>query len=490
MDLVALLPLILLVAFIAGGVLLTTAAVLQKPGRLAIVLVLMICVASQPSTYGLSAPNPLGLFYVMGINTFYFSLYQLLVLTLWGVVVFFVPKPTYPDGRNPWRLIFMGYWSFGVTLMAWMLADSSPWFSNDWLMSVFWKSSYPYLLWQGIFLYIIYSTLTHRADLRRLGLLMVAAVTINHLWGMFRYVALGGDPQNAYALMEHLSVKITFWDISDSVMATFLVGYGIWCLLMKPDVKRSRRLMYAGIVLLGAASVVLSSRRTAQGGLIFALIGILICLPKGKRGIIVLVMAAMIPAALVVTAQRSKDSSGSLIDKVFLDVGTSKFENPRQSRFYEWKRAWMSLKESPVVGLGPRGSFRVIDDEGLKYHRNNFGFVHSGWGHILLKTGFLGLGIFLTMLGVFVVNVARSWSRIPDSLRPMCVGAVAALFASLPNFTVGTPIVEIRTMFVIAAMMAILMACARLARQPRDPEQHEPEMHAAHVPILSDEVVV
>ena len=51
-------------------------------------------------------------------------------------------------------------------------------------------------------------------------------------------------------------------------------------------------------------------------------------------------MAAMIPAAVVVTAQRSKDSSGSIIDKVFLDVSTSKFENPRQSRFYEWKRAW------------------------------------------------------------------------------------------------------------------------------------------------------
>ena len=485
MSLMALLPLVLLVAFVAGGVLLTTGAVLQKPGRLAIGLVLLICFASQPSTYGLSAPNPLGMIYVLGINTFYLSLFQMLLLTLWGVVVFFVPKPTYPDGHNPWRLIFWGYWSFALTLVAWMLADTSPWFSNDWLMSVFWKSSYPYLLWQGLFLYIIYTTLSNRADLRRLALLMVGMIALNHTWGMFRYAALGGDPQNAYAMMEHLSVKITFWDISDSVLATFLVGYGIWCLLMKPDATLSRRLMYAAIVLLGAASVVLSSRRTAQGGLVFALIGILICLPKGKRGIVVLVMAAMIPAALVVTAQRSKDSSGSIFDKVFLDVSRSKFESPRQSRFYEWNRAWMTLKESPVVGLGPRGTFRVIDDEGLKYHRNNFGFVHSGWGHILLKTGFLGLGIFLVMLGVFVVNVARAWSRIPDSLRPMSVGAVAALFASLPNFTVGTPIVEIRTMFVIAAMMAILMACARLARQSQEPEPDE-----AQDSILLDRVAV
>ena len=124
-----------------------------------------------------------------------------------------------------------------------------------------------------MFLYIIYATLTSRTDLRRLALLMVAVITLNHLWGMFRYVALGGDPQNAYAMMEHLSVKITFWDISDSVLATFLVGYGIWCLLMKPDTQRSRSLMYVGIVLLGVASVVLSSRRTAQGGLGLALAG-------------------------------------------------------------------------------------------------------------------------------------------------------------------------------------------------------------------------
>lgn len=462
--LAAMLPMVLLALLIGGGTLVFATLMVKRPGVVAMGLVALFCVASQPSTYGLGAPSPLGLFYTMGANTFYLSLLQIFVLMLWGICLFLLPKPVDALGQRPWTPLFAGYALFALIILGWLLADPAEWFSVPWLKNILWANAVHYVVWQGIIIYTLYTALHQRADLRRVGKVMLVALTLNHLWGMFRYVVLGGDPQNAYATMEKLSVKITFWDINDSVLGCFLVGYCIWWLLARPHTRGGSRWLHVLVLLLGLASVVLSSRRTAQLGLVFALAGVVLCLPRGKRGLVILVATLMIPLALIVTAQRSRDQSGSLIDRVMLDAKHDRFEDPRQSRFYEWKRAWMTIRENPVLGLGPKGSFNVIDDEGLKYHKRNFAFMHSGWGHILLKTGFVGLSIYLSILGFLIFKVARAWSGIPVSLKPLGVGAIASLFASLPNFTVGTPVIEIRTMWVIGMMMALLMQLVRLSK--------------------------
>lgn len=443
-----------------------TATVLMRPAWVAAALILMVCVATQPSSYATADITMLSKVYVLGMNTFYLSLYEIALLVIFVTTLVLVPKPESSQATDIWRKMFLAYLALAFLFFLYVLADSSEVFSDSWLLN-FEKSTFVTVLWQGIFVYVCTTLLWSRRDVRRLTVWMVTAVVLNHLWGMLRYAALGGDPQNAYAALEKLALKITFWDINDSVMAAFLVGYGLFRLLAEPGRPRHWRWLDFGVVLLGIVSIALSARRTAQGGLVLALLGILMCLPKGKRGIVILVLASCIPLALIVTAQRST-GSGSVIDKVMLDVKSSKVEDPRKSRFYEWRRAWLSIKESPWVGLGPKGAFRVIDDTGLEYHRHNFGFMHSGIGHLLLKSGFLGLSLYLFVLGVFVLNIKRSWAGLPNSVRPLCVGAVAGLCASLPNFVTGTPIIEIRTMLAMGVFMSVLIICSRFSSGHRE----------------------
>jgi O-antigen ligase len=457
----ALIQYTVLVMMMGSLVLVAVGGVLARPVWVATGLILVVCVATQPSSYGMTDITLLSKIYALGMNTFYLSLFEIGLLLIWVCTLFLIPRPTFPLKQDMWHKIFIAYALLALMMLLFVMADRSEVFSDEWLMN-FDKFTFVTLLWQGIFVYICTKCLSTRRDMRTLMVAMVTTITLNHVWGLFRYAVLGGDPQNAYASLEKLALKITFWDINDSVMAAFLIGYGLFRFLAEPQRSVKLKSLDIGLILLAVASIALSARRTAQGGLVFALLGTLICLPKGKRGVVILVMALSIPVALIATAQRSS-GSGSVIDKVMLDVKSSKVDDPRNSRFYEWKRAWASIQESPWIGLGPKGAFRVIDDTGLEYHRHNFGFMHSGFGHILLKTGFIGLSLYLFILGVLIYNVKRTWAGLPNAVRPACVGAVASLFASLPNFTVGTPLVEIRTMLCMGVMMSILIVCSRFS---------------------------
>ena len=68
-------------------------------------------------------------------------------------------------------------------------------------------------------------------DLRLLLWIILICTAGREAFGLVRYAFLGGDPQNAYANLEGLNIKITFWDINDSIIAALIVGFCGWKLL-------------------------------------------------------------------------------------------------------------------------------------------------------------------------------------------------------------------------------------------------------------------
>jgi O-antigen ligase len=164
-------------------------------------------------------------------------------------------------------------------------------------------------------------------------------------------------------------------------------------------------------------------------------------------------------------ALRSGDSKIPFLEKVLIDVNTDPNSDPRDSRFYELETAWKTVREEPFFGVGPSGSFKVTSPAGLYYHQGKYDFVHSGFGHVLLKTGFVGLFIFIGIFFTFILYVKRGWKALLPEYKALAVGAMCGFVAQMPNFFFGPPVIEIRTMQVGGLLFAIPMICIALSRR-------------------------
>ena len=94
-----------------------------------------------------------------------------------------------------------------------------------------------------------------------------------------------------------------------------------------------------------------------------------------------------------------------------------------------------------------------------------------GFGHILMKTGFIGLFIFCGLFVVYLRQLRICWGRVPPPWRALAVGSVCAFAAQLPNMIFGTPIGEIRTMQLLGLMLAIPFVLSGIFREAKSPAQ-------------------
>jgi len=178
----------------------------------------------------------------------------------------------------------------------------------------------------------------------------------------------------------------------------------------------------------------------------------------------------MLPLALYQYNKRVDDSGLSLVEKVLSPEQTGKyFVDPRYRRAYEWEVAKRDIFKNPWLGVGPAGRFNPPSYRGLEYHQGNYGFIHSGFGHVLLKTGVVGLTLFVSIFAVYVAVVFKQWRRANDHHRAYLAASLAAILASVPNLISGTPLIELRTMLVMGVAFAIPAMVARAAHAERYP---------------------
>ena len=407
--------------------------------------------------------------YVKGTRTFFFSFLDMMIFGTWLLAVAYgqlwqrVREPLIPLSKYYllFAVLFFGHVAAGMldpkhhTLLD---------FSGAGVINV---------LWQGMFVSLLLMTIRTERDLRILLWIILVCTAGREAFGLLRYAFLGGDPQNAYANIEGLDIKITFWDINDSIIAALIVGFCGWKLLAE-RVKGWEGLAYSVLGLMALLVPLLSSRRTAQGGLLLAMVVLFLLLPRGRRWPIILAVVLMAPLAVELTSQRSQVNAASIVEKLFPDVKTSSVSDPRRSRFYELTTAWETVRESPAFGLGPAGEFRVTDSFGLEYKKGRYDYVHSGFGHMLMKMGFIGLFIFCGLFVVYLREFRICWRRVPPSWRALAVGSVCAFAAQLPNMVFGTPIGEIRSMQLLGLLLAIPFVLSKVFREAESPAPARP----------------
>ncbi len=440
---------------------------LAWPRQLLMVFVACMVSLASSSGYGYEDPTDANVFWVKGTRSLFFSFVEMGVFGAWLAMLF---RHAWQREKQTWLPTSKYYLAFGIILLGWALVGLAE--PRHALLLDLSQRGFTDLLWQGMLATLLVSVVRTPADLKRLTLILIVCLAGRHIFGLVRYAAFGGDPQNIYATVGASKVRITFFDINDSMLAVVMFALCSWRVLVDRLLWSGRWWLFAGGAFMALLIPLLSARRTAQIGLLLGTLVITALLPRGRRWPAVVVLVLAIPLSLAVQGQRSTLRQGSLIDKTFSDVTSDFQSDPRRSRFHELRTAWETLKESPILGLGPSGKFKVFDSTGLEYHSGYYDFVHSGFGHIFLKTGLLGLALFCSLLVAWGRYVARGWPRIAEAHRGLAVAAIAGLAALLPTLLVGTPIVELRTMLLMGFLMALPIVCARVGAVAAAPVRH------------------
>jgi hypothetical protein len=225
-----------------------------------------------------------------------------------------------------------------------------------------------------------------------------------------------------------------------------------------------KRALLLGLFAMEIATVALSFRRSSLVGLGLMFAVLLWQLPWQRRilcggvGIAALVIGA---ATLMKERLQFNTQRTGFLSSLLYDVGPGRATEV--SRFYELEAAAKSLDGQWLFGLGSWGTFYGNEDA-LDYHFGKFDFVHSGFGHLVLKSGLVGLLMFLALLSACVLHYFRYRAAMRGNSALLADMSMAGLLFWSPTLLIGTPIIEFRSMLLIGMTLAMVYLHPQLVR--------------------------
>jgi hypothetical protein len=309
-----------------------------------------------------------------------------------------------------------------------------------------------------VFMYLVIMAFQNEKDAQRLLYVILALALVRGLFGLARYVWFGGDPANPYRNFDGFDIKILFFDIGDNFVAGLAAFCAAW-LLSSSEVRLSffNRVFLWSLLALEIGAVALSFRRAALLGLGLMFLLLLARLPMRKMIQFGALAAGGLALIAVVFFQSrlqyvGHGASKGILAALMFDVNPNK--DVSQSRFYELYAAAQSVGDNWLFGLGTWGKF-TGDQDALSYHMGVFDFIHSGFGHIIMKTGVVGLVLFSLLLIAYVSYYVRHRKLVTGFRRLLADAGLAGLLFWIPTLLIGTPIIEFRTMLLIGFTLAL-----------------------------------
>ncbi|WP_292934034.1 O-antigen ligase family protein [Noviherbaspirillum sp.] len=307
-----------------------------------------------------------------------------------------------------------------------------------------------------IFMYVVIMALDKDKDSTRLLVTVLALAGIRAAFGAVRYFLFDGDSANPYRNFEGLDIKIFFFDINDNFVASLAAFCAAW-LLTTPQFRMRwyTRLLILMFIGLEIAAVALSFRRSSLIGLALMFGFLFLQLPGRRKMVFALLGAsALVVVASVFFQQRLQfNTTGGILESLIYDIAPDR-GGIKENRFYELYAAAQSMDGNWLFGRGTWGTF-VGDKDALSYHGNDFSFVHSGFGHVLLKTGFVGLTLFVCILGAYVSFYRKHRNSLAGKERLIADAGFAGFLFWIPTLLIGTPIIEFRSMMMLGFSLAL-----------------------------------
>jgi hypothetical protein len=430
---------------------------LKAPKVVAIAMMAVLFWFSS-STWGqLQADNTI---YARGVGQLSFSLINLVLFVAGSAIL--IRKMVDRAYPNLAPSLTAYFWGFAFLLLAHVIVAIA---SGVDILAALSYTGIINVLNMLIFMYLAIMAFRDERGRNRLLATIIVLAGLRAAFGIVRYIWFGGDTANPYGNFERLDIKILFFDMGDNFVASLAAFCAAW-LLTEPSVRLSffRRIALYGFLGLEIAAVTLSFRRAALVGLALMFIFLLYRVPSRKRIQLLLMAGVIFVTGVAIFFQHRLQyvthGDGNLLTSLVYDLmqdSNSGSDTP-SGRWYElWAAAQSIDATAPggwLFGLGTWGSF-TGDQELLDYHFGKFDFVHSGFGHIVLKTGLIGLLLFLGMLIKFVRFYFRHCRSLSGNGRLIADAGFAGFLFWIPTLMIGTPIIEFRTMLLLGLTLAL-----------------------------------
>ncbi len=454
-------PFLLLLAALLS-VPIVIAVCLRAPAMVTLGFVTILCVFSS-STWGqLQEENTI---YARGTGIFAFSLLNLLLWT--AAAAMLIRTKTQGSIIKTQGLSLQSPFPLFLTAFSFMLLGHLVLglMSGIEAMAVFGYNGIINVLNMTLFALLILSTINSEQHRRQLLLWLLGLAALRATFGLVRYQFSGGDTANPYRNFEKLDLKLVYFDIADNYIAALAAFCIAWLLLM-PGVRMSlhKRALLLGLFAMEVATVALSFRRSSLVGLGLMFAVLLWQLPWQRRilcggvGIAALIIGA---ATLMRERLQFNTQRTGFLSSLLYDVGPGRATEV--SRFYELEAAAKSLDGQWLFGLGSWGTFYGNEDA-LDYHFGKFDFVHSGFGHLVLKSGLIGLLMFLALLVACISHYFRHRPAMRGNSALLADMSMAGLLFWSPTLLIGTPIIEFRSMLLIGMTLAMVYLHPQLVR--------------------------
>lgn len=334
-------------------------------------------------------------------------------------------------------------------------------------------SGFSNIVWMAPLISLVLLSFRTREQVIELAHFIMLAGLGRALFGLVRWAAFGGDPNNVYANMNAIKIRLTFFDINDSLLCT--VAFAIAAVHLFQAHKFDRPKFWRAVewmtLVCTALCVVLSYRRSAWIGFLLAFVVVMFRFPVKRRLHLTVAGLPLVGAALAYVAVRrlaqTKGAGGGLSGLVY-DMQSKRF-GPESHRVLELKLALSDFLSRPITGIGSWGRYNGY--QYIPWQNNPDGglFLHSGVLHIALKSGLLGMALLIGTIAAFVLFARRALRSLPPELLGIGTAGVAGIAFMIPDLLVGTPFPQVRTTQMLAFCLALpylAMAVAKLAPAP------------------------
>ena len=414
------------------------------------------------TSYGSLAASTPGI-YSRGSGVLFFPLLLWCMFGAWicaRVSAGFQRYPAPPCNLRPW-------------FMAWFLLlgahVSVALFSNVTLAEALAPSGFSNIIWMAPLVSLLLLSFRTREDAIELSRFIMLAGLGRALFGLVRWAAFGGDPNNVYANMNAIKIKLTFFDINDSLLCT--VAFAIAAVNLFQVVKTKRSLFWTAVdwatLCTTVACIVLSYRRTSWIGFMLAFLIIMMRFPLQRRMQMLVLGAPVVGAGLLYAAIKrlgqTKGASGGL-SSLFYDMSSRRF-GAESERVLELKFALADFFSHPFTGIGTWGRYSGYQHISWQTGQDGGLFLHSGVLHIALKAGLPGLVLLAGTIWAFTVFARRALRTLPPELLGLATAGAAGLAFMLPDLLIGTPFPQVRTTQMLAICLALPYVAMAVCRE-------------------------
>lgn len=442
--------------------------------RLLVYPYLLIFFWVNSTSYGsLSVFSSAGV-YSRGSGLLYFALLTWYMAGAWccaRVSASFRAERAPPCNLRPWFLAWL------LLLVAHVVAAL---FLGKKVADALAPSGFSNIVWMAPLVSLILLSFRTRAHVVALSRFILLAALARASFGLLRWGAFGGDPNNVYANMNAIQIKLTFFDINDSLLCCLGLAIAAVNLFQAARIERSRLWVLVDWLTLAttALCIMLSYRRTAWIGLLLACAVLMWRFPPRRRFQLMLGGLPLVAGALGYVALKrlsQTKGAGGGIAGLFYDMQSRRF-GAESERVLELKLALADFLAHPLTGIGSWGRYTGYQRISWQANAEGGQFIHSGVLHLGLKSGLIGLALLLGTAWAFIHFSRRALRELPPEFIAIGTAGVAGLAFMLPDMLIGTPIPQVRTTQMLAICMALpylAMAASKMpARAPAPSRLH------------------